>query len=185
MRHSIELKKETIQIKATVALMVHGGAVELSGNGIIGAYKNAAMRPFSRHLSGAGSGLGQSSPSRGLTVNPVIGASRSRLRKNSLRESKLSVSEARLSFSVFCVSPEFSAVTPCADALRAEASKQLSQNSMCGWPEGNRTSGILTQRRPLRGLTVHDPKNVAVRLSATCGPETNCCGAADSYQNKK
>jgi hypothetical protein len=191
MLQGIERKQETSQIKTTVTAMFHDSAVELSGQESFRVRMSVVPQSFLRGVSVAGCLIDQPSLSRNLTGKPAISARwlRLRLRRASLPQSKLFSAEARLAHSAlrtphsaFCGFSKVPAPTVGADAPRAQVGNQPIRNSMVSRSRYSRTSRVFTQCRPLSGLASHEPKNVAVRLSTACGPETNCCGTAVSHQ---
>jgi hypothetical protein len=100
-----------------------------------------------------------------------ISASRSRLRRISLPQSKLFSAEARLVLSESCIFRDVSAAAIDAGALRAQADNQQNRHSIDLKPGDSRTSRIVTQPGSLRGLGSHDLKNFAAHLPVVCGPK--------------
>jgi hypothetical protein len=162
--------------------MLHGRPVDLCGFDSFCGRASVALRLFSGALFAENAFSCRASLSSNLTGKPVIGASWSRLRRVSLPQFELSLTEARLAPSASCVSSEVSAVAMDADAPRAQADNQQNRFPMALRSGESRTSRILTQPRSSRSVGSHDLKNVAARHSVVCGPETNCCGTAVSPQ---
>jgi hypothetical protein len=182
MPHVTDVEQEKNRRKATVTVMLHGRAADLSCFYSFCVRASLALRSFSGVSFAEDAFSCRTSLSPNLSVKPVIGASWSRLRKVSLPQFKLSSVEARLAPSASCVFSEVSAVAMDADAPRAQADNQQNRFLMDLRPVESRTSRILTQPRSPRGVGSHDLKNVAARHSVMCGPETNCCGTAVSPQ---
>ncbi len=182
MRRKVEIRQEKSQINPTIITMFHGKRVELSGPRAFDRRVSAA-EAFCRVLS-----LGnvvfpvQLKFSRKLTGRTVIRASQPQSPGVLPTLSKSSPEETCF---VPCVSPAVAASATNASALKGRVRGHPRLNANAAGSHDTRTSRILNKRRALSEPACNDLKDITAPFLVERGPETNNCGTASGFQNKK